>query len=440
MTDDPALAVCGPINRHLAGLVEQTRDLAAALNQSCFCITLDREAMAASMRTAAGDTTFYATHIVNRPHLFSNVPVFLPEAERGAMLAIIGAIEGISRTQAYRDAALSGALEIARPAFGPVGVFMGYDFHLGSGPPRLIEINTNAGGAFLNAFSARAQLACCDQVEFLKTGSDAGAFDGAVIAMFDAEWRRQRGSGRPTRIAIVDDAPVEQYLYPEFLLAQRLFALHGIEAVIADPRDLLFRENQLWYDGQAIDLVYNRLVDFALAAPEHAALRDAYLANAVVVTPNPHTHALLADKRNLALLSDMALLEAWGIDPETRKTLASIPRATLVTAANADQLWADRKKFFFKPTSGHGGKAVYRGDKITRSAWAEVLSSIYIAQEFAPPGERQVLIEGAPQTRKSDVRLYTYDGELLLAAARLYQGQTTNFRTEGGGFAPVYFL
>ena len=29
---------------------------------------------------------------------------------------------------------------------------------------------------------------------------------------------------------------------------------------------------------------------------------------------------------------------------------------------------------------------------------------------------------------------------VLLAAARLYQGQTTNFRTPGGGFAPVFFL
>jgi len=440
MTDDPTLPVCGPLNRHLAGLGEQTRDLAAELNQSCFCITLDREAMAASMRTAAGDATFYDTHIATRPHLFSNAPVFLPTSERGAMLAIINAIEDISRTRAYRDAALAGAPEIARHDFGPAGAFMGYDFHLGSGPPRLIEINTNAGGAFLNAFSARAQLACCDQVEFLKRGSDAGTFDHAVIAMFEAEWRRQRGAGRPARIAIVDDAPAEQYLYPEFLLAQRLFAVHGIEAVITDPRDLLFSKNQLWHNGQAIDLVYNRLVDFALAAPEHTALREAYLADAVVVTPNPHTHALLADKRNLALFSDTALLEAWGIAPETRKTLVSIPRATRVTAANADLLWAGRKKLFFKPTSGHGGKAVYRGDKITRSAWAEVLSSAYIAQEFAPPGERQVMIEGVPQSRKADVRLYTYDGGLVLAAARLYQGQTTNFRTEGGGFAPVYFL
>ena len=34
---------------------------------------------------------------------------------------------------------------------------MGYDFHLGSDGPQLIEVNTNAGGAFLNVLLARAQ-------------------------------------------------------------------------------------------------------------------------------------------------------------------------------------------------------------------------------------------------------------------------------------------
>ena len=64
----------------------------------------------------------------------------------------------------------------------------------------------------------------------------------------------------------------------------------------------------------------------------------------------------------------------------------------------------------------------------------------YIAQDFAPPSERHVQIDGDPQPCKMDVRLYTYAGETMLAAARLYRGQTTNFRTPGGGFAPVITL
>ena len=44
----------------------------------------------------------------------------------------------------------------------------------------------------------------------------------------------------------------------------------------------------------------------------------------------------------------------------------------------------------------------------------------------------------SPQVLKFDLRNYVYDGAVQWLAARLYQGQTTNFRTPGGGFAPVY--
>jgi hypothetical protein len=47
-------------------------------------------------------------------------------------------------------------------------------------------------------------------------------------------------------------------------------------------------------------------------------------------------------------------------------------------------------------------------------------------------------LAGETQPLKVDVRLYTYDGEVLLAAARMYRGQATNLSTPGGGFAPVF--
>lgn len=46
-------------------------------------------------------------------------------------------------------------------------------------------------------------------------------------------------------------------------------------------------------------------------------------------------------------------------------------------------------------------------------------------------------VDGVPADLKFDVRAYAYDGRVLLLAARMYSGQTTNFRTPGGGFAPV---
>ena len=94
----------------------------------------------------------------------------------------------------------------------------------------------------------------------------------------------------------------------------------------------------------------------------------------------------------------------------------------------------------FKPAGGHGGKAVYRGDKVTKGVWAEIIRGGYVAQEFAAPSERMIKLDGSLQARKTDVRLYVYDGQILLTAARLYQGQTTNLRTPGGGFAPVFVV
>ena len=190
----------------------ETRSISEFLNRECFCITLDRDALFRAIEREAEDPEFCRTFIGPKPHLFSNVPVFLSESSVDEMLRIVHAVEAATRLTGYRNAALSWAPEIARHDFGPVGAFMGYDFHLAAEGPRLIEINTNAGGAFLNALLAKAQRACCAEVEIALGRLDADAFEPAVMRMFQREWELQKGMGVPRRIAIVDDRPAEQYL------------------------------------------------------------------------------------------------------------------------------------------------------------------------------------------------------------------------------------
>jgi len=236
----------------------------------------------------------------------------------------------------------------------------------------------------------------------------------------------------------VDESPSSQYLYPEFLLAAELFRRRGIEATICDPRELSFCSDRLQQAGNAVDLVYNRLTDFSLEQTAHAPLREAYLAEAVVVTPHPRAHALFADKRNLALLCDAPLLRGWGVEPAAVEVLQqAIPPTRIVERAAADELWASRRELFFKPATGFGSRAAYRGDKLTRRVWEEILQGDYVAQQLVPPSARGVQVDGRIERLKLDLRCYVYDGQLLSVAARLYQGQTTNFRTPGGGFATV---
>ncbi|MEO7254527.1 MAG: hypothetical protein ABIZ64_09845, partial [Casimicrobium sp.] len=375
------------------------------------------------------------------PYLFATRPVFFSHEHMLRMAQVVQAIESVVALPAYRDAVLATAPAIARhDPGGAKGVFFSYDFHATEGGFGLIEINTNAGGAMLNAVLARAQRACCAAVDgLLPPAAAADAFEADIVAMFRKEWSLS-GHDRPLRnIAIVDENPEQQYLYPEFLLFQRLFQRHGLHAVISGPTEFIHRAGSLWHADVAIDLVYNRLTDFSLSEPASATLREAYLANAMVLTPHPQAHALYADKRNLAILSDATRLQALGVPQATQDVLlASIPHTEVVEAQNADRLWRERRRLFFKPFAGFGGRAAYRGDKLTQRVWQEILAGGYVAQALVVPGGRIISDQGSAQVLKFDLRDYVYDGQVQWVAARLYQGQTTNFRTPGGGFAPVY--
>jgi hypothetical protein len=200
------------------------------------------------------------------------------------------------------------------------------------------------------------------------------------------------------------------------------------------------REGAVWHAAGRIDLIYNRVTDFYFEAPAHTALARAYELESAVITPHPHGHALYANKRNLALLTDAAALRRWEVDEATIETLvAGIPRTTLVTATAGDQLWHERKQLFFKPARGFGSRGSYRGDKVTRKVFADILQNDYVAQALVPPSERIAMDDAHTPVLKVDLRNYVYEGSVLLIAARLYQGQTTNFRTPGGGFAPVFY-
>jgi hypothetical protein len=412
------------------------------LNRDCFCLSLDPAALADALDAELRSPALSELVRERCPSMFAAEPVFVAPAQLQKMAKVVRAVEAVVALPAYREQVLAEAPAIARIGGGARGVFFGYDFHLDRGRLGLIEINTNAGGAMLNAVLAKAQRSCCEPMDALvPTRAGVAAFEQRLVDMFRQEWRLA-GNTRPlASIAIVDAAPEAQYLYAEFLLFQQLFERHGIRAVIADPRSLAFRDGRLWHEDLAIDLVYNRLTDFYLEQATNVAVREAWLAQTLVLTPHPQAHALFADKRRLALFSDDTRLRDLGVPDAVRAMLLeNVPHTEVVTPETGERLWAARRGLFFKPVAGYGSRAAYRGDKLTRRVWQEILSGDYVAQALVPPGERVIEEQDVRQAMKFDLRAYAYAGEVQWLAARLYQGQTTNFRTPGGGFAPVYSL
>jgi len=394
----------------------------ASLNADTQTFKLNREKLDVAIRTHSSE--FQESISVDHDHLFSDVPLFVTAAQVEQMRSVIDSVE--------RVVGLPGWISTPQHADG-LGVFYGYDFHLNSQGVHLIEINTNAGGGLLN------ELLIDSQRDVVLPGK-AVAVDNLetnFMSMFLNEWRLVRGDSPIKFIAIVDERPETQYLYPEFLLAKEMFERSGIAAYIADPSEFQVRDDGLYLEGNKIDLVYNRLTDFSLK--DYPALHQAGREGRVVLTPNPAHHARYADKRNLARLSDVEGMRVLGAsEADIAILLAGVPHTFIVSPEMEAGLWVKRKELFFKPNTGYGSKGAYRGEKLTKRVFGEIVQSDYVAQKLAPPDELSVSDEaGETQSLKYDVRCYVYDGEIQLVAARLYQGQTTNFRTPGGGFALV---
>lgn len=403
----------------------------ADLNADCHSARIDRHALEEALWREGQDVL---KTTAAQPQLFSDTGCFISAAQLAQMQEVIAAVESVAQLPGWLTPEEMPDAGTARAH----GVFYGYDFHLNADGAHLIEINTNAGGGFLNAVLFTSQ----------QNRTLAGEppvpdhFEQAFVEMFRNEWRIERGDAPLQTVLIIDEKPADQYLYGDFLIAQRMLERAGIKAIIADPdaceAKLGAKDGGVYCDGTRIDLVYNRLTDFMLE--DHPALLASWQQGQVVVTPHPGNHARYADKRNLVRLSDAAALRAMGVEEATLAILqAGVPQTRVVDAADRERWWAERKQWFFKPATGYGGKATYRGANVTRRVFDEIMQhGNYVAQKMAPPGQRMVCVgeaEAAPF--KVDVRCYVYEGKVQLVAARLYQGQTTNFRTPGGGFALV---
>ncbi len=432
-------------------MVERVQDppviappLAARLNEACQCIWVDRDRLRSRLRADLGDA---AALLDSREGLVSGSVVFVGAREAASMDRAVRLITRALDSAAFQDAVAAIAPPIARTRPPNAGGVLGFDFHLGGPDPQLIEINTNPGGLLVSLELAQAATASCDCFapplpRLAMATVELERLAGRLARSFLEEWTSAGGASPLRTIAIVDDAPEQQYLYPEFLLYQRLLERTGWRVRIGDAAALTVADDALLLDGERVDLVYNRLTDFYFAEERHAALRRAYESGVAVVTPHPAAHARYADKRLLAWLRDEARLAAAGLARDDQAHLRrTIPPTEIVEPAAASDLWVRRKGLFFKPVDGYAGKAAYRGDKLTRSTFEEILRGRYVAQHVAPTSFRRVsAADGAHADLRLDVRNYCLHGETWLRSARLYRGQTTNFRTAGGGFAPVLTL
>ena len=218
-------------------------------------------------------------------------------------------------------------------------------------------------------------------------------------ALVDA-YRQWSGGREAPRVAILDWREVPSY--SEFVLFAEYFKSQGLECIIADPREVEYRDGRLVAGDFHITLIYKRVLISELVErggldqPVVRAVRDG-----AVCMVNPFRCKILHKKASLAVLNDERNADLF--TAEEREAIdAHIPWTCRVEQRHAryhDQaidlipyIVEHRENLVLKPNDEYGGKGIVLGWQTSAAGWEQAimtaLSEPYIVQErVAIPSE-----------------------------------------------------
>lgn len=308
-------------------------------------------------------------------------------------------------------------------------LLMSYDFHLDRGNNlKLIEVNTHSSGYLVSNV--------VDQVQGGKTDSEFALT--SLKKSFEKEWQDfSKHSDPPSNVLIVDHQIKNQKMYIEFLMYKDLLNLWGWPCQLHEIEGLSINSQGMLVDSyqKTVQMLYNRCTDFYFENWPN--LKEAFLNQKCCISPHPREYLLLADKMRLCEWSSDNFLDHLDLTLEEKKKIQkAVPFTSLVSSVSVDELWKRRKKLFFKPLKGYGGKSVYRGKNISHNVFNRIVEEKGVFQEIVPPA---VFIDPSGNEWKYDIRAYAYRDQVQKLSARVYQGQLTQFQTPLSGFASVLY-
>lgn len=260
---------------------------------------------------------------------------------------------------------------------------------------------------------------------------------------------------KPT-IAIVDWKEVPTYT--EFQLFQEFFAANGFHCLIADPRDLIYKDGRLEYEGTAIDLVYKRILtnDCIEKPSETKALVDAYREHNICMV-NSFRAKLVHKKSIFAVLTHEMNRELF-----TREEISVISKHIPWTRMIQDEktiyngreidlvnyVVSHKDQFVIKPNDEYGGKGVCLGKESSQDHWNRqiqdalngeptVVQEVVLIPRVAFPVAENGKIKYADMV--VDMDPYVFGAKVEGVLTRLSSSSLANV-TAGGGTTPTFVI
>lgn len=221
-------------------------------------------------------------------------------------------------------------------------------------------------------------------------------------------------------VAIVDFT--ESGTSKEFEEFKKAYIRNGYDCIIADPRELTYRDGKLYFKDYRIDLVYRRIVTFELIekADEIPDFIEAYR-NKAMCTIGSLKSQVVHNKIIFKVLHDEDTLEL--LTQEERDFVKKhIPYTGLFEGDEKvfNEVLKNKDKYIMKPFDLNASRGVFAGRDYTYDEWEEKLKEVwnkdYIYQEFVKPYTREFIVfeDGKPYVEEfgSITGLFMYNERL----------------------------
>ncbi len=274
----------------------------------------------------------------------------------------------------------------------------------------------------------------------------------ALLSAYE-EWSGRR---ELPHIAILDWREVPTY--SEFLVTVDYFRSQGIDCVIADPREVEYREGRLWAEGRAVDLIYKRVLISELierGGMDHPVVR-AVLDGAVCMV-NPFRCKILHKKASLAVLTDERSAEMFS-SAEADAIAAHLPWSRVVeerrTTFHGEEIdlipfvQRNRERLVLKPNDEYGGTGIVLGWEADGEMWERALQAAlaepFVVQERIdiPSEPYPSLVDGALRVsdRIMDTAPFVFRGEYMDGCLTRLSTESLVNVTAGGGSSLATFI
>ncbi len=278
----------------------------------------------------------------------------------------------------------------------------------------------------------------------------------SVLHALTDSYQQWAGRREAPRIAILDWREVPSY--SEFVLFADYFKSQGLECIIADPREVEYRNGRLVAGDFHITLIYKRVLISELI--ERGGLDQpvvrAVLDGAVCMV-NPFRCKILHKKASLAVLSDerntglFSAKEQEAIEAHIPWTCRVEERYALYHGQSIDLvpfILEHRENLVLKPNDEYGGKGIILGWETDPAGWVQAIQTAltepYIVQERVeiPSEPYPSIIDGRVEfiDRMLDTNPFVFYGDYVDGCLSRLSTQALLNVSAGSGSAVATFV